>query len=49
VVQHEQDNTWQVENARLMNSKLEKTYQAIMVVIGDSPSDHASSNDVEDG
>jgi hypothetical protein len=48
-VQRGQDNTRKAENVGLTNTEHEKTFQEMMVAIGDSLSDLASSNDGDDG
>jgi hypothetical protein len=48
-VQQKEEGSRKAENAGLTNSELEKTFQEMMVAIGDSLSDLASSNDGEDG
>jgi hypothetical protein len=47
-VQQEFKDLKQAEIARLMNRELEKTFEGMMVAIGDSLSDLASSDDGED-
>jgi hypothetical protein len=49
VVQQEQDDTRKAENVGLTNREPEKTFQEMMVAIGDSLSDHVSSDDGDDG
>jgi len=48
-VQQEQKDTKNAENTGLTNRESEKTIQEILVAIGHSLSDPASSDDVEDG
>jgi len=48
-VQHEQDDMTHAELPGLMSKKPEKTFEEMLVAIGDSLSDHASSDDGEDG
>jgi len=48
-VQQEQDNMTQAEIAGLTSRKPEKTFEEMLVAIGDSLSDLASSDDGEDG
>jgi hypothetical protein len=47
-VQQELEDLKQAELARLMNRELEKTFEGMMVAIGDSLSDLASSDDGQD-
>jgi hypothetical protein len=49
VVQQEQDDMTQTEIAGLTSRQPEKTCEQMLVAIGDSLSDHASSDDGEDG
>jgi len=49
VVQQEQQDTKNAENMGLTNREPEKTFQEIVVAVGDCLSDLASSNDGEDG
>jgi len=48
-VQQDQEDKMKAENVGLMNGEPEKTFQVMMVSIGDSLSDLASSNNGEDG
>jgi len=48
-VQQEQEDMKNAENTGLMNREPEKTFQELMVAIGDSLSDLARSNNWEDG
>jgi hypothetical protein len=48
-VQQEQDNMTHAELAGLRSSKPEKTFEEMLVAIGDSQSDLATSDDREDG
>jgi len=48
-VEQEQDDTKHAEIAGLRYRQPEKTFEEMLVAIGDSLSDHASSNDGEDG
>ena len=48
-VQQEQEDTRKAENVGLTDREPEKTFQEIMVAIGDSLSDLASSDDGDDG
>jgi hypothetical protein len=48
-VQREQDDMSQAENVGLTNREPEKTYQDMMVAIGNSLSNLASSDDGDDG
>ena len=48
-VQHEQEDMRKVEYLGLMNREPEQTFQKMMVAMGDSVSDLATSDNVEDG
>jgi hypothetical protein len=48
-VQQEQDDMTQAEIAGFTAREPQKTYEEMLVAIGDSLSDHASSDDGEDG
>jgi len=48
-VQQEQEDMMNAENAGLKNREPEETFQGMMVAIGDSLGDLASSDDGEDG
>jgi hypothetical protein len=48
-VQQEQDDMTQAEIAGFTSREPQKTYEEMLVAIGDSLSEHASSDDGEDG
>jgi len=48
-VQHEQEDMRKVEYLGLMNREPEQTFQKMMVAMGDSVSDLATSDNAEDG
>ena len=49
VIRQEQEDTETAQNVGLRTAQPEKTFQEMMIAIGDSLSDFASSNDEDDG